>query len=124
MNHKSSLYLETHLVTEPGILCSAAGTNANDQSLLPGGNAQVFFNVHLTNLDNDNKFWTRNQTQFKSNSQIKNKPNKLAQAQKTLGEQWSVSCGAGAVERERSELRNAPCGMRAAERESKGPKAN
>ena len=31
-------------------------------------------------------------------TQIKNKPNKLAQAQQTLGELLSVSCGAGAVE--------------------------
>ena len=44
------------------------------------------------------------------------------EAKPTLGELWSLSCGAGGVERERSELRNPPCGTRSAERESKGAK--
>ena len=44
------------------------------------------------------------------------------EAKPTLGELWSLSCGAGGVERERSELRNPPCGTRSAERESKGTK--
>ncbi len=45
------------------------------------------------------------------------------QAKQTLGELWSLSCEAGSVERERSELRNLPCETRSAERESKGTKA-
>ena len=45
------------------------------------------------------------------------------QAKPTSGELWSLSCEAGSVERERSELRNLPCGTRSAERESKGTKA-
>ena len=45
------------------------------------------------------------------------------QAKPTLGELWSLSCEAGSVERERSELRNLPCETRSAERESKGTKA-
>ena len=35
----------------------------------------------------------------------------VLEAKPTLGELWSLSCGAGGVERERSELRNAKCGM-------------
>ena len=46
----------------------------------------------------------------------------VLEAKPTLGELWSLSCGAGGVERERSELRNPPCGTRSAERESKGTK--
>ena len=47
----------------------------------------------------------------------------MLEAKQTLGELWSLSCVAGGVERERSELRNPPCGTRSAERESKGTKA-
>ena len=45
------------------------------------------------------------------------------QAKPTLGELWSLSCEAGSVERERSDLRNLPCETRSAEHESKGTKA-
>ena len=47
----------------------------------------------------------------------------VLEAKPTLGELWSLSCGAGSVEHECSELWNAPCGTQSAERESKGTEA-